>query len=640
MNAPTEKTGTLEFALANAARLLEREPSLAAQQAQEILKVVPGNSPALFLLARAFGASGRGDDAIALLRQITEREPDHPEAWRLLADHLLATGDSAAADAAYLRHVRASARNPGLKHAAIAMLRNDLGTAERLLKSHLMQAPTDVPAIRMLAEVAQRLDRGDDARNLLERCLELAPSFRPARYQYAILMHRANDPERALRELERLLADEPRNPAYRNLYAVILSRIGEYERAIQMYRELLAEYPANSKVWLSFGHVLKTEGRQDESIEAYRKSIALTPSFGEAYWSLANLKTFRFTAADLENMRKALADPKLDDASRVHLHFALGKAHEDAGEYAPSFEHYAQGNALHRSRERYDANQNTARARKLGSVFTREFFAARKGSGSPAPDPIFIVGMPRSGSTLLEQILASHSAIEGTTELPELITMARELRDRSEAGDIGSYADVLAAMGPESLREIGEQYLERTRIHRKSGLPFYIDKMPNNFLHLAMIHLALPNAKIIDARRHPMACCFSNFKQHYARGQRFSYDLTDMGRYYRDYVDLMAHYDAALPGRIHRVFYEQLVEDTEGQVRRVLEYCGLPFEAGCLRFYETERGVRTASSEQVRQPIYREGMDHWRHFEPWLQPLKDALGPALTDYPAHSKLSG
>ena len=637
MNTPTEQTGTLEMALANAARLLEREPALAAQQAQEILKVVPGNPPALFLLAQALGASGRGDDAIALLRHITHLEPDHPEAWRVLADHLLATGDSAAADGAYLRHVRASAKNPGLKHAAIAMLRNDLGTAERLLKSHLMQAPTDVPAIRMLAEVAQRLDRGDDARNLLERCLELAPSFLPARYQYAILMHRANEPGRALHELERLLAAEPRNPAYRNLHAVILSRIGEYERSIRMYRELLDEYPKNSKIWLSFGHVLKTEGHQDESIDAYRKSIALNPAFGEAYWSLANLKTVRFTDADLEAMRRSLADPKLDDASRVHLHFALGKALEDAREYAPSFEHYAKGNALHRSHERYDADQNTARARKLASVFTREFFASREGSGTPVPDPIFIVGMPRAGSTLIEQILASHSAVEGTTELPELITMARELRDQSEAGDIGAYADVLAAMGPDALRELGERYLERTRIHRKTGRPFFIDKMPNNFLHLAMIHLALPNAKIIDARRHPMACCLSNFRQHYARGQRFSYDLSDMGRYYRDYVDLMAHYDAVMPGRIHRVFYEQLVEDTEGQVRRLLDYCGLPFEPECLRFYETERGVRTASSEQVRQPIYREGMDHWRHFEPWLGPLKAALGPVLDAYPAIPK---
>ena len=637
MSTPKETTGTLDAALANAARLLAREPALAAEQAEEILKVVPDNPPALYLLASARGCAGRGDEAIALLRRVVERQPNHPEAWRVLADHLHAIGDAAGADDAYLRHVRASAKNPALQQAAVAMVRNDIARAEVLLKSHLMQAPTDVPAIRMLAEVAMRCSRFEDAEHLFERCLELAPGFMPARYGYAVLLHRRNDPERALAEIERLLAADPRNPAYRNLCAVVLGRVGEYARSIRMYRELLAEYPNNAKVWLSFGHVLKTEGRQDESIDAYRRSLALEPAFGEAYWSLANLKTFRFTAADLEVMHRRLADQEISDTDRVHLHFALGKAYEDAGEYAASFDHYEKGNTLQRSRERYDPDKNTARARKLESVFTREFFAARAGSGSPAPDPIFIVSMPRAGSTLLEQILSSHSAVEGTTELPEMITMARGLREQSDTSDPGAYADVLAAMGTDALRELGERYLERTRIHRKTGRPYFIDKMPNNFMHLAMIHLALPNAKIIDARRHPMACCFSNFKQHYARGQRFSYDLSDMGRFYRDYVELMRHFDEVLPGRIHRVFYERMVEDTEAEVRRVLAYCGLPFELECLRFYENERAVRTASSEQVRQPIYRQGMDQWRHYEPWLEPLKSALGPVLEAYPAVPK---
>ena len=634
MSAPKEQTGTLAVALANAARLLEREPALAAEQAEEILKVVPENPQALYLLGCARGRAGRGEEAIALLRQVVARQPDHSDAWRALADHLHAIGDAAGADDAYLRHVRASTRNPGLQQAAVAMVRNDIASAETLLKSHLRQAPTDVPAIRMLAEVAMRCGRFEDAERLFERCLELAPGFAPARYGYAVLLHRRNEAARALAQVERLLAADPGNPAYRNLGAVVLGRVGEYARSIRMYRELLAEYPKNSRIWLSFGHVLKTDGRQDESIEAYRRSLALEPAFGEAWWSLANLKTFRFTAADTAAMQDRLADPKLPDADRVHLHFALGKAREDAGEYEASFGHYARGNALQRARDRYDPDHNTARARRLESVFTREFFAARAGSGCPAPDPIFIVSMPRAGSTLLEQILSSHTAIEGTTELPDMITMARELRAQADSTDPGAYADVLAAMSPEALRELGEQYLARTRIHRKTGRPYFIDKMPNNFMHLAMIHLALPNAKIIDARRHPMACCFSNFKQHYARGQRFSYDLADMGRFYRDYVELMRHFDDVLPGRIHRVIYERLVEDTETEVRRVLDYCGLPFEPECLRFYENERAVRTASSEQVRQPIYREGMDHWRHFEPWLGPLKAALGPVLDAYPA------
>jgi Tfp pilus assembly protein PilF len=533
-----------------------------------------------------------------------------------------------------MKPFQSSLDNPQLRLAAVAMNRNDIPQAEQLLKAHLHEAPTDVPAIRMLAEVAMRVGRDEDAKSLLERAIELAPGFMPARYQLAVLLHRRNDASGALAEIERLLAVDPHNPGYRNLAAVILARVGEYKRSSRMYADLVKEYPTNAKIWLSYGHVLKTEGRQDESIAAYRRSITQEPAFGEAYWSLANLKTFRFTETDLAAMQAGVADPAVDEVNRVHLHFALGKACEDAGDYAASFEHYAKGNALHRAQNPYDANLNTKRIERLKTVFTREFFAARAGGGSPAANPIFIIGMPRSGSTLLEQILSSHSAVEGTTELPEIITMARELRDQAEAEDSGSYADVLATMGPEALCELGERYLERTRVHRKTDRPFFIDKMPNNFLHVAMIRLALPNAKIIDARRHPMACCFSNFKQHYARGQRFSYDLADLGRYYGDYVRLMAHFDAVLPGRIHRVFYERMVEDTEAEVRRLLDACGLPFEPECLRFFENERPVRTASSEQVRQPIYREGMDHWRHYETWLDPLKTALGSVLEAYPA------
>ncbi|MGH6886678.1 MAG: sulfotransferase, partial [Geminicoccales bacterium] len=337
------------------------------------------------------------------------------------------------------------------------------------------------------------------------RALELAPGFRPARYQLAVLLHRRNEPADALAEVERLLAADSRNPGYRNLAAVILSRVGEYERSSRMYAELVQEYPSNAKVWLSYGHVLKTEGRLDESIAAYRRSIAHDPAFGEAWWSLANLKTFRFAASDLAAMRRSVDDPAVDEANRVHLHFALGKALEDAGDYAASFEHYANGNALHRARHPYDAGKHAARVRRFEAVFTAKLFASRAGGGCPDGSPIFIVGMPRAGSTLLEQILGSHSAVEGTTELPEIITLARELRELAEDGDIGSYADVLAAMEPGALRELGERFLERTRVHRKTGRPHFIDKMPNNFLHVAMIHLALPSARIIDARRHPVA---------------------------------------------------------------------------------------------------------------------------------------
>ncbi len=635
MSASSGPAGTLEVAIAHAARLLEREPALAVEQAREILKVVPNHVPAMFLLATALQRAGRGDEAITALRKTVELSPDHPEAWRVLADHLMAVGDSEGADSAYARHIHASTRNPVLQQAAIAMLRKDLPRAEALLKSHLMQAPTDVPAIRMLAEVAARCSRSDDAVTLLERCLELAPGFAAARYNYALLLYRRNDATAALIEIERLLAEDPRNPGYRNLHAVLLSRIGEYAHASAIYAKLLAEYPAHAKIWLSFGHVLKTQNRLDEGVDAYRRSIACDPAFGEAYWSLANLKTFRFTDADLAAMQAHVAAPGLSDTNRLHFHFAMGKAFEDKADYAVAFEHYASGNALYRAGHPYDAERNTSRVRRLKKAYSREFFDKRTGSGSAAPDPIFIVSMPRAGSTLLEQILSSHSAVEGTSELSDILSMAKDLRAEADSEEeSAAYAEVLAGKSIADLRLLGELYIERTRIQRKTDRPYFIDKMPNNFLHIGMIHAVLPNAKIIDARRHPLACCFSNFKQLYARGQRFSYDLSDMGRYYRDYVELMAHFDEVLPGRIHRVIYERMVEDTEAEVRRLLDYCGLPFEAGCLRFFENERPVRTASSEQVRQPIYRDGVEQWRHYAEWLDPLKTAFGAVLETYTA------
>ena len=667
MSAEAEPAGTLEVAMAHATRLLETHPLLALEQAQAILEAVPNHPPAVLLLAQghrlagdiaaAFAVieplahrqttwaaahfelgltlarAGRGDEAIRALRKTVELKPQHPLAWRHLADHLLATGNAEAGDAAYVRHIQCSTRDPLMQQGAAAMIDNDIPKAERLLKNHLQQAPTDVPAIRMLAEVAVRCGQNEEAEQLLLRALELAPSFNAARYNYAVLLHRRNDPTQALVEIERLLAADPTSPSYRNLCAVILSRIGEYQRSGEMYAQLLEEYPATAKVWLSYGHVLKTEGRIDECIDAYRQSIVHNPAFGEAYWSLANLKTFRFTDADLAQMNKQLADSSLDDENRLHLHFALGKACEDAGDHASAFAHYDQGNALHRANHPYDADLNTTRAARLKKSFSPSFFRERAGSGCDLNAPIFIVGMPRSGSTLLEQILSSHSAVEGTTELPDIISMAKELRGEADSDEIVAYAGVLADKSAAELLELGEQYLERTRVHRKTDRPFFIDKMPNNFLHIGMIQLVLPNAKIIDARRHPMGCCFSNFKQYYARGQNFSYGLTDMGRFYRDYVELMAHYDEVLPGRVHRVFYEQTVADTEAEIRKLLDYCGLEFEPACLRFFENQRPVRTASSEQVRQPIYREGVEQWQLYEEWLDPLKAVLGEVLASYP-------
>ena len=668
MSAPAEPVGTVEMALAHAARLLEAQPAAAAEQASEILRAVPGHPVALLILGGAqralgdidgalavleplaksqpnapavhyelgvaLGANGQGDRAIEALRRAVALKPEMPAAWRALGDHLTAIGDTQGADAAYAQGIRHSTRDPRLMEAAVHLCDGRLAPAEALLRDHLKQHPTDLAAIRMLGEVATRLGRYGDAESLLRRAVELAPSFALARYNLALVLHRQTRSEEALSDLEALLKAEPRNPSYRVLKAAVLGRVGDFAQAIEIYAAVLAEYPSQAKVWMSYGHALKTAGQQDPSIAAYRKSIEISPQLGEAWWSLANLKTVRFPAADVQTMRRQLESPALSDEDRLHFHFAAGKALEDAGEWPESFEHYRRGNALRRTQIHYEPDETSEHVRRSKALFTREFFAERAGAGCPAADPIFIVGLPRAGSTLIEQILSSHSDVEGTQELPDIALLARGLGGRKLRSQTSLYPEVLADLDMKDFHALGEEYLARTRVQRKTGAPLFIDKMPNNFAHLGLIHLVLPNAKIIDARRHPLGGCFSAFKQHFARGQTFTYELSELGRYYRDYVELMAHFDAVLPGRVHRVLYESMVADTESEVRRLLAYCNVPFQAQCLRFYENERAVRTASSEQVRTPIFREGLDQWRNFEPWLVPLKDALGPVLDAYPA------
>ena len=665
VSTAADPVGTLEVALNHTARLLDRDPKLAAEQANEILKVAPRHPAATLMLGVAQRRSGQNEAAlntleavantqpnwaaaqyelglalidaerseagVASLRRAVSLKPDMIEAWRALGDELTGSGDLAGADSAYAQQIKASIRDPHLMAAASALCENQIPQAEALLRAHLKKFPTDVAALRMLAEVAARLRRLEDAETLLVRALELAPSFAAARHNYAVVLHRQNKAVEALCEAESLLATEPHNPGYKNLKAAILARIGDFPQAIDIYSHLLATHPQQPKIWMSYGHALKTNGRETDSIEAYNKSIELQPSLGEAYWSLANLKTVRFTFAQIDSMRAQLQRTDLTDEDRFHLHFAMGKALEDAGAYAESFEHYRLGNSLRRAGIRYSADDVTAQTERSRTLFTSGFFAQRRGYGHPSNAPIFVVGLPRAGSTLIEQILSSHSLVEGTMELPDIPALARSITRNANGG--GRYPDPLADLTEADCHALGERYLAGTAIQRKSSAPFFIDKLPNNFAHVGMIQLALPNARIIDARRHPLGCCFSGFKQHFARGQNFTYSLEDIGRYYHDYVALMAHFDKVLPGRVHRVLYESMIEDTEGEVRRLLEYCGLPFEAQCLRFYENERAVRTASSQQVRQPIYRGGLDQWRHYEPWLEPLKTTLGPVLDAYP-------
>lgn len=517
------------------------------------------------------------------------------------------------------------AYDPRLVAAAAAMNANDLPRAEPLLRALLKDDPFDARAIRLFAELAGRIGRYADAENLLRRAIELDPAFTPARANLALVLYRTNRAAEALEQLQQVTAEDPENLGHANLAAAANGRIGSFDAALALYEKVLAQAPDQPRVWMSYGHMLKTVGRQADGIAAYRRAIALMPGLGEAWWSLANLKTVRFGDDDIAAMEAALADPALGAEDRWHLDFALGKAFEDRKQAQAAFDHYAAGNALRRRRIPYQADETSATVDAMIATATPDLFAARAGAGCDAPDPIFILGMPRAGSTLVEQILASHSQVEGTSELPDMAQLARKVPD---------YPAGLAQLPPEQLRAMGESYLHTTRIQRHTARPLFIDKMPNNWVHVPLIRLILPRARIIDARRHPLGCCFSNFKQHFARGQGFSYDLTDMGRYYADYVRLMAHVDAVQPGTVHRVIYERMVDDTENEVRALLDACGLPFEAGCLAFYETERAVRTASSEQVRQPIFREGTQGWKAFEPWLDPLKAALGPVLDAYPA------
>ena len=512
--------------------------------------------------------------------------------------------------------------DPRLVQAALALHDNRLNEAEPLLRAALHDDPFDVRAIRMFAELAGRIGRMADAEHLLRRAVELAPGFTAARANLALVLYRTNRPADALAELARVASEDPDNPGHANLQAAAFGRIGAFEEALALYEQVLRDAAGQPRVWMSYGHMLKTVGRQQDGVAAYRQAIALEPGLGEAWWSLANLKTVRFSDEDRAAMRAALVDPKLDDEDRWHLDFALGKALEDRGEAEAAFEHYAAGNARRRKRIPYRADDTQATVDAMIAVASPALLTGAAG-GSPAPDPIFVLGMPRAGSTLIEQILASHSQVEGTSELADIALIARSL---------GDYPTALTGLTPERRRELGEDYLSRAAIQRHTDRPFFVDKMPNNWLHVPLIRLILPNAKIIDARRHPLACGFSNFKQHFARGQGFSYDLADMGRYYRDYVRLMDHIDRAAPGTVHRVFYERMVEDTEAEVRALLAFCGLAFEDACLAFHQTERAVRTASSEQVRRPIFRNGTEAWRPFEPFLGPLKAALGPALKAY--------
>jgi tetratricopeptide (TPR) repeat protein len=559
-----------------------------------------------------------------------------PGSWRML-DGLYRMAGQAKNAAMAASHVASLGKVPPEVVTATGLfVDGDLDAAEPIVRAYLLKHGNHVEAMRLLAGIGIARKVFIDAELLLAAVLELAPRYRAARQEYAGVLVELHKYEEARRQLDPLLEDDPENRELKTLYAYSCVGVGEHERAIALYRALLLGTPEDADLHLSIAHAQKTLGQRHEAIESYRRAAACRPDYGDAYWSLANLKTYRFTDEELARVHAAESATTTDTVDRYHLCFALGKALEDQGKFEESFRYYEMGNALKRAESNYSAEIIENNTQRQIEICTREFFAARQGVGSPDSAPIFIVGLPRSGSTLLEQILASHSQVEGTQELANIEHIVKNLRGLEPDPGNPRYPRILAQMEPKDFLALGEQYLAATRIYRtdKAGAPrpFFIDKMPNNFRHLGLIHLILPNARIIDARREPMACCFSNLKQLFGGGQEFTYSIDDIARYYRTYLELMRHWDHVLPGQVLRIQHENVVDDLEGNVRRILDFCGLEFEPECLEFHKTERSVRTASSEQVRQPIYREGLDQWKRFEPWLEPLKTALGDALNHY--------
>jgi tetratricopeptide (TPR) repeat protein len=651
----------VELELMRIAALLEREPQAAARAAAGILRLSPGQPTALLLLGaahracgdpqaaaaefaalaaaqpdsavillelgRALRAAGRESEALAALERCVALSPDLAEAWRELSLLHAARGDARECDAAWARFEELSPEGARFSEARQALANRRYAVAEGLLRQALARTPQDVTALRLLAQAMSAHEHYSEAERLLTECLVLAPGYGRARLDLVRILHEQQKGEPMLPLIERLLASEPGNHAYRMYQAIACNLLGRTDRALEIFEGLAREFPGSEAMWLDYGHTLRTAGRGSEAIAAYRRCLALKPGFGRAWVALADLKTFRFTPHDIEAMQAELTRTGLPDDERAELEFALGKAREDVGDFAASFGHYARGNALRRALVRYQPEAATRLVQRTQALYTRDFLAARAGWGCPAPDPIFIVGLPRSGSTLIEQILASHSQVQGTRELSDVAQFAGELGHRDEEPDVSPcYPQSVAQLTRAELASLGERYLAQTRAQRRLGRPRFTDKMGSNFLHVGLIHLMLPQARVIDVRRAALGCCFANFKQHFYRGVWFTYSLEDLAAYYRDYVGLMAHFDAVLPGRVYRVSYECLVRDLEGEVRRLLEYCGLPFEAGCLRFHETRRAVQTVSSEQVRQPLYTDAVEQWRNFEPWLGPLRQALG--------------
>ena len=658
-------SASADLALIRASMLLETDPAAAASGAGTVLLNHPGHEAASLLLSaacrrlgkssgavgiiealacaqpasaivhlelgRTYAACARGSDAKAALERAVELDANLADAWRELSEQRLLGGDTASADQAYSHYRRLATDPSDLADAYSAFDRNRLEAAELQAQRCLSAGTNEVAAFTLLAAIALR--RGDDLAEeaYLKRILAQAPCDSSAREQLVRLLIRQGRTEQALQLIERLLAAEPGRSAYLLLKLLALQSADRHAECLAIIARLVAEHPSNADFWLLAGNQQRYMGQSLEAVDSYLRAVAIQPGHGMAYWALSNLETYRFASEDIENMQRQLPLVSPTGADPTGLNFALGKALEDRREFAASFDHYAHGNRLARATFNYDPKAMAAFVQRFKATFSGGFFAERAAWGQPARDPIFIVGLPRSGSTLLEQILASHSSAEGTRELPYIPTIARELAGPPETA--ASYPEHLAALGKSDIEALASRYLAGARKHRLLGRPRFVDKMHGNFASLGLIHLMFPRAAIIDCRRHPLGCGFACYKQLFSPGMNFAYDLRELGLYYRDYVDLMDHIDSVLPGRVYRLHYERLVNETELEVRRLLEYCQLPFESECLRFHENRRVVQTISSDQVRRPIYTAGLEQWRHFDLWLDPLRAALEHLVDDYP-------
>jgi len=608
-------------------RLLKRFDD-ALSHLRALTGIAPGYGRAWQEVGHVQRDLGRAAEAATAYQKAVELNPGLIASWRFLADALNKLGEGERERLARANHQRLAKLPRELVSVTSMMHEGRLYKAERLCRHFLSRNPHHPEAMRLLAALGTRLHIYDDAEFLLESVLEMEPDFDLARTDYIKVLHKRQKYDQAFRQACELRRRQPGNPAAELAYANQCSAVGRYDEALEVLETLRDKVAQPGNVELMRGHALKTVGRADEAIAAYRIACRARPEHGDAWWSLANMKTYRFDDAELDQMRGLLDSGRLAPVDEYHLAFALGKALEDRNDYQQAYVHYARGNRLKRAEVGYDADRMQADFDRQKAFFTPERVRALAGKGAPDDDPIFIVGLPRAGSTLVEQILASHSQVDGTLELPNILAQVHRLNGRMRKGESPRYPGVLAELADDRFLAMGAQYLDETRVHR-AGAPRFTDKMPNNFRHVGLILSILPNARIIDARRDPMACCFSGFKQLFAEGQEFSYSLDDLGRYYRGYVDLMAHWRRLYPDSILQVDYEDTVADLESQVRRMLEFLGLEFEPACVEFHRTKRSVRTASSEQVRRPIYRQGIAQWRHFEPWLDELKHALGPEL-----------